>query len=73
MLPLMFATKEVDMIESKEVSREVIAHRAYELYVERGSEPGKEVEDWVRAEKELAARPILAPTKAKASRAGRSN
>lgn len=73
MLPLMFATKEVDMIESKEVSREVIAHRAYELYVERGSEAGKDVEDWVRAEKELATEPVFAPTKAKASRAGRTN
>jgi Protein of unknown function (DUF2934) len=69
----MFATKEVDMIESKEVSREVIAHRAYELYVERGSEAGKDVEDWVRAEKELAAGPVFAPTKTKASRASQTN
>lgn len=61
------------MIESKEVSREVIAHRAYELYVERGSEAGRDVEDWVRAERELAARPVFAPTKAKALRAGQTN
>jgi len=54
----MYATKEVDMIESKELSREVIAHRAYELYVERGGGQGKDVEDWVRAEKELAAEPL---------------
>jgi hypothetical protein len=70
---MMSATKEVDMTESKELSREVIAHRAYELYLERGGEPGKDVEDWVRAEKELAADPIFAQTKARASRAGQSN
>ncbi len=72
MSPLLSGTKEVDMIESKELPREVVAQRAYELYVERGSEPGKDVEDWVRAEKELAAQPIFAPTKATAARAGQS-
>ena len=46
------------MIEHKELSREDIAHRAYELYVQRGGEPGNDVEDWVRAEKELGAKPI---------------
>jgi hypothetical protein len=42
------------MIERKEPSREDIAHRAYELYTQRGCEPGKDIEDWVRAHKELA-------------------
>ena len=42
------------MIMRKELSKEEIAHRAYELYVQRGAEPGKDVEDWVRAEKELS-------------------
>jgi hypothetical protein len=37
----------------KEISKEEVAHRAYELYVQRGEEPGKDVEDWVRAEQEL--------------------
>jgi hypothetical protein len=46
--------KEVAMIERKELSRGDIAHRAYDLYTQRGCEPGKDVEDWVRAEKELA-------------------
>jgi hypothetical protein len=32
---------------------ERIRRRAYELYVARGREPGKELEDWVRAEQEL--------------------
>jgi hypothetical protein len=42
------------MIERKEPSREDIAHRAYELYTQRGCEAGKDIEDWVRAQKELA-------------------
>jgi hypothetical protein len=27
--------------------------RAYEIYVERGAEPGREVDDWLQAEREL--------------------
>ena len=42
------------MIERKALSKDNIAHRAYELYTQRGCEPGKDIEDWVRAEKELA-------------------
>ena len=53
-MPLVPTTKEVAMIERKEPSRENIAHRAYELYTQRGCEPGKDIEDWVRAQKELA-------------------
>jgi len=30
-----------------------IRHRAYELYVERGGEPGRDIEDWLQAEREL--------------------
>jgi hypothetical protein len=33
---------------------EAIALRAYELYLERGGEDGHAVEDWLRAERELA-------------------
>jgi hypothetical protein len=36
-------------------SPEEIAKRAYELYLQRGSIPGYEVEDWLSAEAELAA------------------
>jgi hypothetical protein len=53
-VPLVPTTKEVAMIERKEPSTEDIAHRAYELYTQRGCEPGKDIEDWVRAQKELA-------------------
>jgi hypothetical protein len=32
---------------------DAIARRAYELYLSRGSEPGHEMDDWLRAEAEL--------------------
>ena len=35
--------------------RESIAKRAYELYLQRGSESGYELEDWLTAEAELIA------------------
>ena len=35
------------------ITRDVIAQRAYALYVERGGEDGHDVEDWLRAEREL--------------------
>jgi len=35
--------------------RDAIARRAYELYLQRGSEPGHELEDWLQAEVDLAA------------------
>jgi phage anti-repressor protein len=47
-------TREIAMFERTKPSKEQISHRAYELYVERGSEHGKDVEDWMRAEKELS-------------------
>ena len=34
---------------------EATAKRAYELYLERGSAPGYELEDWLQAEAEMAA------------------
>jgi hypothetical protein len=40
-----------------------IRQRAYELYEERGREDGHDVEDWLRAEKEIMeqkARPMAA-------------
>ena len=35
-------------------SVEEITRRAYGLYLERGSDHGSDVQDWVRAEKELS-------------------
>jgi hypothetical protein len=31
-----------------------IQRRAYEIYLERGAEPGRELEDWLQAEREFA-------------------
>ena len=61
------------MIERKEFSREAIAHRAYELYTQRGCEPGKDVEDWIRAEQELGAEPEIKPAKANAAHPAQFN
>jgi hypothetical protein len=32
-----------------------VRHRAYELYLKRGANPGDEVGDWLQAERELQA------------------
>ena len=41
-------------------SQEAIAKRAYELYLQRGSVPGYELEDWLAAEAELIAAAVEA-------------
>jgi hypothetical protein len=61
------------MIESKEVSKENIARRAYELYTRRGCEPGKDVEDWISAEQELGAEPSITPAKGRIAHSGQFN
>jgi hypothetical protein len=40
-------------------SPEAIRARAYEIYLARGAQPGRELEDWAQAERELKARPTL--------------
>ncbi len=60
------------MIERKELSKDEVAHRAYELYVQRGGEPGKDVQDWIRAEKELSSESVAEPVKTRAAQAGRN-
>jgi len=60
------------MIEPRGLSKEAIAHRAYELCVQRGAKPGNEVDDWVKAEKELCGEVVVAPTKAKSAATIRS-
>ena len=32
---------------------EAIKRRAYEIYLERGEQPGSDLEDWLQAEREL--------------------
>ncbi len=41
-------------IGNRRPSTEEIAFRAHQLFVERGGEPGHDVEDWLRAERELS-------------------
>jgi hypothetical protein len=40
-----------------------IEHRAYELYLDRGSDPGHDFDDWLRAEHELKAQGASVPGK----------
>ena len=35
------------------ITKDIIAQRAYALYLARGSEDGHDVEDWLQAEREL--------------------
>ena len=51
------------MFGRREPLGEEIARRAHELYLQRGGEHGKDVEDWVRAEKELSDEPVAGPAK----------
>ena len=55
----------------REPSGEEIARRAHELYLQRGGEHGKDVEDWIRAEKELTDESVAGPAKTRADQAGR--
>jgi hypothetical protein len=41
------------VIELRESTKDEINHRAYALYLMRGCEQGRDVEDWLRAEREL--------------------
>jgi hypothetical protein len=45
----------VDTSSHFEVS-ELIRRRAYELFEARGNQPGHDVEDWLKAERELGQR-----------------
>jgi hypothetical protein len=56
----------------REPSGEEIARRAHELYLQRGGEHGKDVEDWVRAEKELSDERVAGPAKTRSAQAGRN-
>jgi hypothetical protein len=72
-LPLAKKTKEVAMLGRREPLGEEIACRAHELYLQRGGEHGKDVEDWVEAEKELSEETFAGPTKTKAAQGVRNS
>jgi hypothetical protein len=40
------------------VGDEEIRLRAYEIYLERGEQPGLELDDWLQAERELESEPL---------------
>jgi hypothetical protein len=40
-------------MEERIISEKDIAARAYQIYVERGCQPGHEADDWLQAEYEL--------------------
>ena len=39
---------------SHSMGQEELRHRAYDLYLERGAQPGYELDDWLQAERELS-------------------
>jgi len=45
----------MDDVMTKSVSHEMIAKRAFQLFIERGCKHGYAEEDWLRAERELTA------------------
>jgi len=45
-------------MKANEPSKAQISARAYELYVQRGGQPGHELEDWLQAEFELTHLPF---------------
>jgi hypothetical protein len=42
-----------DVVQSHLEAEQRIRERAYEIYLSRGGEPGRELEDWLQAEREV--------------------
>jgi outer membrane protein TolC len=47
------AVKETETSLPKNITPEQIALRAYQIYEERGDNPGSDVDDWLEAERQL--------------------
>ena len=60
------------MKERRSPTIEEIEQRAYEIYLERGGEEGRSVEDWITAEKELSELPEKSESSIPKSRAART-
>ena len=61
------------MTNRKLPTAEQIELRAYELYLERGGEDGRDVDDWLAAERELielSEQPASSGPQARAAKAG---
>jgi hypothetical protein len=61
------------MAGRKEPLKDEVACRAHELYLQRGGEHGKDVEDWLKAEKELRAKPVGTGTRARDAQGSRNS
>jgi hypothetical protein len=48
-----------EVSEENSTRHEEIRRRAYEIYLERGEQPGRELDDWFQAERELKQRTFL--------------
>jgi hypothetical protein len=57
-------------LERQEV-KDGIARRAYEIYVQRGGQNGTDVEDWLKAEKEISGTAAEVPEKSRTAAAGK--
>jgi hypothetical protein len=40
-------------VAERKIPEELIRQRAHEIFLERGGQPGQELEDWLQAEREL--------------------
>jgi Protein of unknown function (DUF2934) len=59
------------MREGKVPTTQEIEQRAYEIFVKRGGEEGRSIEDWMAAEKELtelSKEPVSSTPKARSAR-----
>jgi len=50
------SSEDFNIVEDPNIVLEQIAQRAYELYEARGREDGHDLEDWLRAEREITGR-----------------
>jgi hypothetical protein len=57
--------KKPKQVKRQPPTQEQIALRAYQIYLERNGAPGNPLEDWVRAERELAESPKKTRSKTK--------
>ena len=61
------------MTEHRQPTVEEITHRAYGLYLERGGEDGKDLQDWARAEQELTDPLVAESSKPRATQIARNS
>jgi hypothetical protein len=52
------APSATDWVRMTDEAHDKIAHRAYELYEERGREPGHDMDDWFKAEHDIEQRHV---------------